>query len=102
MRPSRRSCWRWCGHRYGRLWDIETVNSAMKRSPGSTLRARTGTALKREAAIRVLTRAIKVEGIKTHREFSTVQSSSASGRGITPRITLRKQRLRLCAGCSKG
>lgn len=49
---------KWPG--YGRRWDIETVNSAMKRSLGSTLRARSDTALKREAALRVLTHAIKV------------------------------------------
>lgn len=49
---------KWPG--YGQRWDIETVNSAMKRTLGSTLRARSDTALKREAAIRVLTHAIKV------------------------------------------
>lgn len=49
---------KWPG--YGRHRDIETVNSAMKRSLGSTLLARSDTALKREAAIRVLTNAIKV------------------------------------------
>lgn len=49
---------RWPG--YGKRWDIETVHSAMKRSLGSTLRARSDNALKREAAIRVLTHAVKV------------------------------------------
>lgn len=49
---------KWPG--YGRRWDIETVNCAMKRSLGSTLRARSDTAIKREAAIRVLTHAVKV------------------------------------------
>ena len=45
---------------YGRRWEIETANSAMKRTLGSTLRARSDIALKREAAIRVLTHALKV------------------------------------------
>lgn len=45
---------------YGKRWDIETANSAMKRTLGSTLRARSDTALKREAALRVLAYAIKV------------------------------------------
>ncbi len=49
---------KWPG--YGRRWEIETVNSAMKRTLGSTLRARSDIALKREAAIRVLTHALKV------------------------------------------
>lgn len=49
---------KWPG--YGRRWDIETVNSAMKRTLGSTLRARSDIALKREAALRVLTHALKV------------------------------------------
>jgi hypothetical protein len=45
---------------YGKRWDIETANNAMKRNLGSTLRARSDTALKREASLRVLAYAIKV------------------------------------------
>lgn len=59
---------------YGKRWDIETVNSAMKRSPGSTLRARSETALKREAALRVLTHAIKVQGVGLQGQFSAEQT----------------------------
>lgn len=49
---------KWPG--YGRRWHVESVNSGMKRTVGSTLAARTERTLFHEAALKVLTYAIRV------------------------------------------
>jgi hypothetical protein len=42
-------------HRYGQRWQIETVNSMIKRNLGSALRARTAVRRRHELLLRVLT-----------------------------------------------
>jgi hypothetical protein len=48
----------WSG--YGRRWACETFHSGMKRTVGSTLAARTHTTMRHEAALMVLTYALRV------------------------------------------
>jgi Transposase DDE domain len=49
---------RWTG--YGDRWAVETFHSAMKRTLGSTLAARTDATMRHEAALMVLTYALRV------------------------------------------
>ncbi len=47
-------------HKYGQRWQIETVNSMLKRLLGSALRARTYWSQNREITLRVLTHNIMI------------------------------------------
>jgi hypothetical protein len=57
--PDRIRCGRHRPHQYGRRWHVETFNSGMKRTCGSTLAARSEKALLAEAGLKALAYAIR-------------------------------------------